>query len=121
MSQIRAKSAVRHGSCKRMAVNASGRFKNPAPFLRGHVGYRRLLLMSDPFFELISRIDVDSKEHLRVLNSAELGTLTDIDPNVVRIDPHVVHAIRNQIGLSGKTRNPKAKAFGFRVLPERPI
>src|ERR1700756_1310148 len=42
-----------------------------------------------------------------MLNSAVLGTLADIDPKVVGIDPHVIHAIRNQIGLSGKTRNPK--------------
>ena len=43
-----------------------------------------------------------------MLHSAVLRALADIHSNFMRIDPHFVNAIRNQIRLSRKTRNPKA-------------
>jgi hypothetical protein len=42
-----------------------------------------------------------------VLHTAVLCALAHIHSNFMGIDPHLVNAIRNQIRLSRKARNPK--------------
>jgi hypothetical protein len=43
-----------------------------------------------------------------VLRSAILRALAEIDSRPQRVEPHLVHAIRNQVGFATEFRNPEA-------------
>ena len=53
-------------------------------------------------------VDRYPQKHLRVLRAAILRALAQKDSRPVRVDPHLVRAIRNQVGLARKLRNPEA-------------
>src|SRR4029077_18612845 len=53
-------------------------------------------------------IDRDSQKHLRVLGSAILRALAEKNAGAVRVHPHAVGVIRNQVGFASELRNPEA-------------
>jgi len=68
---------------------------------------RRLFLCLDPRSELFRAINRHSEQHLRVLRSAVLGALADVDASLVWVDPRVIYAIRDQVCLPRKLRTQK--------------
>ena len=58
--------------------------------------------------ELLRSVDIDAQQHLGVLRAAELGALPDVHAGLMRIDPHLVHAVRKQVGLAGESREPRS-------------
>src|SRR5207245_7765883 len=48
-----------------------------------------------------------AEQHLSVLRSAILRALAQVDPWPGRVHPHLVLAIRNQVGLPAQLRNPE--------------
>src|SRR6202795_4785406 len=113
MSEIRTESTVRHSSRNGVTIYASGSFKDPAPLLRYATSHSRLSFRLDPLVKLLARINIDAQEHLGVLCAAVLCALAEIQSRFMRIDPHVVDAIWNQICLSCKPWHPEAM-FGIR-------
>src|ERR1700674_672689 len=104
MSQIRAEAPVRDSARNGMAVDARSSLKDPTPFVRCAISHVRLSFILNPLVELLLRVNVDAQEHLGVLHPAVLGALADINSDFIRIDPHVVDAIRNKIRLTRKPR-----------------
>ena len=49
---------------------------------------RRLTLLLRPAIEFIARLDVDTQKHFGVLRAAILGTLPQVQPSLVWINPH---------------------------------
>src|ERR1700723_768548 len=68
----------------------------------------RVLLILNPGIELLWRIDVYTQQHHRVLRTAELSALPEIEPRLLGIHPHCVHMICDQICLSSQLRDPEA-------------
>ncbi len=89
-----------------MAIDARGRFEYSLAGGRGRL--RNLLLLLNPPVELLARLHVDAQQHLGVLCSAILRALPQKQARFVRIDPHLIRVIRNQIGLAAQSRDPKA-------------
>jgi len=50
-----------------------------------------------PLFELGARLHVDAQQHLGMLGSAILSALAKERARFVRVDPHLIWMIRNQI------------------------
>ena len=65
-------------------------------------------LRGHPAIEVLSGVDVDAQEHLRVLRAAVLGALALVEPGLVRVDPGVVDLVRDQIRLARQARHPEA-------------
>src|SRR5512138_310024 len=57
-----------------------------------------LLLFLNPAIEFSARLHVHTQQHLGVLGSTVLRALPQVEPSLVRINPRVVHAVRNQVG-----------------------
>ena len=66
------------------------------------------LLIPDPGIELLWRVDIHAEQHHRVLRTAELGALAEVEPGFPRIQPHRIHMIRDQICLSSQLWDPEA-------------
>src|ERR1700675_3758898 len=105
MRKIRPKapSAVCPGNC--VTVQAGGALKNMSPCGFFSVLIRWLLLSAHPGVEICGAIHIHPQKHLCVLCPAELGALTEKYAGLVRIQPHIVYAIRNQVRLACKLRN----------------
>src|SRR5260370_26926798 len=91
-----------------VAVDARRLFEDAPP-----VGYRlsdlcRPALICDPAVEGGTRVDVHTQEHLRVLRSAVLRALAEVQPRFGRLDPSAVDPVGYEIGLAGQTWNPEA-------------
>ena len=71
-------------------------------------GLRRLTLLRYPAVKIGARLHNHSQQHLGVLGAAVLGALTYVNSGFMRIDPHAVGAVGNQIGLAGQFRHPEA-------------
>ena len=108
VSEIRTKLSGCRRSRDRVTVHAGLRFENSSPCRHRGILLRRLLLIFNPRGELVWRVDVYTQQHQRVLRAAELRTLAEIQPRFLRIHPHAVHTIRDQIRLASQLRNPKA-------------
>src|SRR5579862_7553617 len=67
----------------------------------------RLLLFMNPAVKLLGRLHVDAQKHLGVLRSAILRALSQEQAGLVRIDPHLIGMIGNQIGFSAEPGHPK--------------
>lgn len=105
VSEVWTKAAVGHGTGDGVAIDAGSFFKDVTS--RGGGGMCGLLFRGNPPAELLGRIDVDAQEHFGVLRAAVLGTLTDVHAGFVRLDPHRVDAIGDEVGFAGELRNPK--------------
>src|SRR6202008_94117 len=94
---------TRHG----MAVDAGSRLEY-ALALRNSVIYnRRLVLQPNPPVKFVSRLDVNTQQHFGMLGSAILRALAEINSGLLRIDPHAVRMVGNQIRLTAQPRHPK--------------
>ena len=69
---------------------------------------RRLLLLLNPRDRIQRAVHGDAQQHLGVLGSAVLRALPQVDARLVRVNPRLVHAVRNQVRLAGQARNPEA-------------
>ena len=67
-----------------------------------------LLLCADPRGKIRGPVHGNAQQHLGVLRAAILRALAEIDSRTRRVDPHLVHAIRNQVGLAAQLRDPEA-------------
>ena len=110
MREIRTEMPVRHCSGNGVAIDAGCGFENPAAFGdRIIVGIgRRCLLFLHPSVKLFRRIYVNAQKHLGVLRPAVLRALPEIKSSLLGIDPHVIHAVRNQVRLPRETWHPEA-------------
>ena len=102
------KSPVGHCARNGVAVDAGGAFKYAFPFGCAFRSVRRLTLLLHPAVELIARLHIDAQQHLGVLRAAILGALPQVQSSLVRIDPHAVFAVWNQVRFPGQTRHPEA-------------
>ena len=91
-----------------VAVDAGGRLEDLTSLGHGLTRDRRLLLFLNPAIEFSARLHVHAQQHLGVLGSAVLRALPQVEPGLVRVDPRLVRAVRNQVGLAGQPRNPEA-------------
>src|ERR1700746_469397 len=96
----RAESPVRHCSRDSVTVHTGRGFKDLSALLHGTTNQGRAFLFLNPPIKLFRRINIYAQEHLGVLYAAVLSALTDIHTRFMRIDPHVVHAVWNQIRFS---------------------
>src|ERR1700729_1098864 len=108
MREVRAETAIGHGSRDRVTVDASRHFEYSLALRNGITDCCRLALLLNPAIKLILRLNVDAQQHLGVLRPAILGALTQIHTRVMGINPHTVRVVRNQIGLACQTRYPEA-------------
>src|SRR5580704_6498013 len=108
MSEIGTETPVRHGSRNGMAIHTSRGFEDTPAFFGSAIGRGRHSLSLDPLVKLGPRINGDAQEHLGVLHSAVLGALTEIKSCFMGINPRVVRAVWNQVGLPCKIWHPEA-------------
>ena len=81
---------------------------------------RGLALGANPRVEFVGRIDRHAQQHLGVLGPAVLRALAEKDARSMRIEPQVVHSVRNQVDFAGELRNPEAVVgVGGQQLQER--
>ena len=69
---------------------------------------RGLTLFLNPAIKLISRLNINSQQHLGVLRSAILGALPQVKPGLMRINPHAVRMVGNQVRFAIEARYPEA-------------
>src|SRR3954466_11827198 len=108
MSQVWAKASVRGGSGHTMAVHAGIAFKNSLTCDCAWVFDSRSLLGANPVGKIRGSIYRNAEQHLRVLYSTVLGTLAKKNTGALRIHPHSVGVVRNEVSLACKLWHPKA-------------
>ena len=93
-----------------MAIDARRRFENASPFRQrlGPLLRRAAAARWTQRCELVAGIHIDAQQHLGVLRSAILRALAQEEAGLVRVDPHAVRVIRNQVGLARQARDPEA-------------
>ena len=64
--------------------------------------------MGNPLGEIRRRVHVNADQHLGVCRAAILRALAQIEARFVRIDPHDIDLVGNQIHLAGQIRHPEA-------------
>jgi hypothetical protein len=67
-----------------------------------------LTLLFNPSIEVHARLDVNADQHLGMLDSTVLCALAKINAGLVRIDPHTIRMIGDEVRLPGKTWYPEA-------------
>src|ERR1700687_1416547 len=83
-----------------MTVDAGSGLEYPLPLGNNITGGRRLPLLLDPAVELIVRLNINTQEHFGVLCPAILRALAEVNARLVRIDPHTIRVVRNQVRLT---------------------
>src|SRR6202171_1335579 len=91
-----------------MAVDAGSRLEYALPFRNSGTRVRRLTLLFNPAVELITGLHIDAEKHLGMLCSTILSALTQVESVLLRVKPHRIGVVGNQVGLTGQTRNPEA-------------
>ena len=90
-----------------VAIDAGGPLENhPA---RGDLWVLRLrrLLLAYPAIEILRRVNINAQQHLRVLRAAILRALSDEKAGALRLNPHLILTIRNEVRLARQPRHPK--------------
>src|SRR5882724_7679912 len=108
MRQVGTKASIRGGSGHCMAVHAGIAFKHSPTCDYACVLDCRTLLGANPGSKLLWSIHRNAEQHFRVLCSTVLGTLAKKDACALRIHPHLVWVVWNEVGLASKLRHPKA-------------
>ena len=106
--QIRTEASVGGRAADRVTIDAGGRFEHSPAGQHLVVLRRGLLLRANPRVKVLGTVHDDAQEHLGVLRPAVLRALTEKHAGPLRVHPHLVDAIRNQVGLAGQLRNPEA-------------
>src|SRR5262245_37109466 len=107
MREIRTKTSSAVGAANRMTIHTSGCFKDVSSRGFFFILTRRLSLFAHPGVEVFRGIHIHAQQHLRVLRAAVLRALAEKQARLMRIEPHLVWVIRDQVGLSCKLGNPK--------------
>src|SRR5687768_4528875 len=107
MRQVRSECSFCRSTLDDMAVDARGGEKDRAPCRRLRVFSRGSPLRLHPTCELFRRVRDDAKAHFRVLRPAILGAVTEIRASLLRLDPHPVDAVGDQVGLPRELRDPE--------------
>src|SRR5215471_4709588 len=108
MREIRTKTSSAVGAVDCVAVQAGRALEHMSSRSFFFILVRWLLLLVCPCLEVFRAIYVHAQEHLCVLCPAVLRTLPEKQARIVRIQPHLVRVIRNQVRLSCKLRHPEA-------------
>src|ERR1700688_5020140 len=99
MGEVWSEAATGHGSRHRVAVDTGGRFEYSLPLGNGITDDCRLALLLNPAAEVILRLNINTQQHLGVLGPAILRTLPEVNAGLLRVDPHTVGVVGNQISL----------------------
>src|SRR2546422_2087550 len=91
-----------------MTVDASSRLENAPPLRNCGTRLRRPPLLFNPAIELLARLHVDAEKHLGVLRSTILCALAQVEPGLLRVKPHAIGVVGNQVGLTCQAGNPEA-------------
>ena len=108
MSEVGTETSVSRGAANSMAIDAGGGFENLPAVADGGVDGGRLLLRGDPSIEVGARLDDHAQQHHGVLGAAVLAALPEVGPGDVRIDPHRIFPVRDDVSLAGQARHPEA-------------
>src|SRR6266478_3820109 len=108
MREVGAKASIRGGSGDSMAVHAGIAFKHSPTCDCACVFGSGSLLSANPGGKILLPIHRHAQQHLCVLCSTVLGTLAKKNTCALRIHPHSVGVVRNEVGLACKLRHPKA-------------
>src|SRR5882724_72942 len=120
MRQVRTKASIRGGSGHCMAVHAGIAFKYSPTCDCACVLDCETLLGANPGSKLLGSIHRNAEQHFRVLCSTVLGTLAKKDTCALRIHPHSVGVVRNEVRLACQLRHPKAVVgIGRKQLQKR--
>src|SRR5262245_1542145 len=107
MSQIRSKSSVSHGAINGVAVDAGSLLENKPAGRSVRIVLGEFLLLLHPAVEVLTRVYIDAEQHLCMLGAAVLGALAQKQPGALRLDPHRVHLVGDEVCLAGQTRHPE--------------
>jgi len=107
MREVRTESAVGHCARHGVAVDAGGRLEYPLSLSDRVIYECRLALLLNPPVKFVPRLDINTQQHLGVLGSAVLNTLAEVNSCRLRVDPHSVGVIGNQISLTSQPWDPK--------------
>src|ERR1700730_14455823 len=107
MRQIRTESSRSPRSADRVTVHARGRFENVLACALVLVAYG-LLLRENPILECFGAVHRHLEKHLRVLRAAILRTLSQIDSRALRVHPHFIYPVRDQVRFPSKLWYPEA-------------
>src|ERR1700722_17867028 len=103
-----------------MTVHASITFKHSPARDGGRVFDCGLLLRTHPGGKIFRSIYRNAEQHLGVLYSAILCTLTNEDSCALRVHPHSVGMVGDEVCFTGELRHPKAVGgVGREQLQER--
>ena len=92
-----------------LAVRAVALRADAFPLFLAELARPRLLLgapLLEPRVELVARHDLDRREHLGVLETAELGALAGVGPLVLRLEPCLVGDARDRVDLAAERGDP---------------
>src|SRR5215471_17706911 len=107
MRQVRPECSSGRSALDRVAVDAREGEKALTPGCRQSVFRRGPTLGRRPAGELFGGMSDDSNAHFRVLRPAIFGAVAEICARLLRLDPHTVDAVRDQVGLPCELRNPE--------------
>src|SRR6266403_4937027 len=108
MGQVRTETPVTVRTANGVAIQTSGRFEDSFSGEYLLILIRGPLLRLDPGGKVSGAVHPNAQEHLRVLRPAILGTLAKKQAGVVRVKPHFIDPVRDQVRLAGKLGNPEA-------------
>src|SRR5580698_5485179 len=108
MSQVGPVSSVRGSSFDAVTTGTRILLKDLSPMCWRVRCSGRKALSSDPLIKSWPRLDHYANQHHRVLSTTELRTLAQIDSGLMRINPHSINFVGNEISFTGQARDPKA-------------
>jgi len=107
MRKVRTETSIRGRSADPMTVHAGIPFKYPPSCDCAGIFGCGFLLSVYPSGKIVWVIDRNAEQHLRVLRSAVLRTLTQKDAWALRVYPHSVGMVGNEVGLACQLRYPE--------------
>src|SRR5262249_5402306 len=107
MRQIRPECSFGRSALDGVAVDARCREKALTPGRRQLAFLRGWTLRRPPAGELIGGMRDNANAHFRVLRPAILSAVAEVRAHLLRLDPHPVDAVRDQIGLPRELRDPE--------------
>src|SRR5262245_18218921 len=108
MSEIWSKAPISARALDRMAVDTRGLLEHEPAGGSTRVVLGDFLLVFYPALEVLPRVHIDAEQHLGVLGAAVLGALSEKQAGALRLNPHRIHFVRDEVRLAGQARNPEA-------------
>jgi hypothetical protein len=107
VSEIGAEPSICYRARDLVTVDAGCVLKNASTFGRTTSQTGRPPLILCPSIELVAWLHIDAEQHFCVLNAAILGALPEKEAGLMRIDPHLIRVIGDEVRLASQTRYPK--------------